>query len=320
MGNDQVMIGIHSDLHVVADDARAAAAGCHRATVGVGQRYLLVGRSQHLLLVDGKLAHLLLHLRQLLLESRHLRGQRFGRLLPVGGVKLAQIAGNALLQLGTPPLHLCPREVPVPVVHGLELAAIDGNARRREKAHLTAKLNEARTDLAEPQAVVLAEVRDRLVIRHEPAQQPHDFDIATGLSLQPPARLHPVKVAVDVKLQENRGMVRRPSGRRRVHPIEAHFRQIERIDKHVDHANRVAFVNEIIEAFGQQRRLPTIRLFNEATHQFSPENHRGNHSSAMAFSHSQGQSRWFGDVRGTSALPLKADVRCEDRQVRKVLP
>ena len=46
-------------------------------------------------------------------------------------------------------------------------------------------------------------------------------------------------------------MVRRPSGRRRVHPIEAHFRQIERIDKHVDHANRVAFVNEIIEAFGQ---------------------------------------------------------------------
>ena len=152
MGNDQVMIGIHSDLHVVADDARAAAAGCHRATVGVGQRYLLVGRSQHLLLVDGKLAHLLFHLRQLLLEPCHLRGQRFGRLLPVGGVKLAQIAGNALLQLGTPPLHLCPREVPVPVVHGLELAAIDGNARRREKAHLTAKLNEARTDLAEPQA------------------------------------------------------------------------------------------------------------------------------------------------------------------------
>ena len=26
---------------------------------------------------------------------------------------------------------------------------------------------------------------------------------------------------------------------------------IERIDKHVDHANRVALVNEIIEAFGQ---------------------------------------------------------------------
>ena len=86
-------------------------------------------------------------------------------------------------------------------------------------------------------------------------------------------------------------MVRWPTSRSRLHPFKAHLSQIERIDKHVDHANRVAFVNEIIEAFGQQRRLPTIRLFNEAPHQFSPENHRGNHSSAMAFSHSQGQER-----------------------------
>ena len=31
-----------------------------------------------------------------------------------------------------------------------------------------------------------------------------------------------------------------------------------------------------------------------------------------------GQSRWFGEVRATSALPLIADVRCEDQQVRKV--
>jgi hypothetical protein len=31
-----------------------------------------------------------------------------------------------------------------------------------------------------------------------------------------------------------------------------------------------------------------------------------------------GQSRRFGDVRATSALPLIADARCEDQQVRKV--
>ena len=31
-----------------------------------------------------------------------------------------------------------------------------------------------------------------------------------------------------------------------------------------------------------------------------------------------GQLRRFGDVRAISALPLIADVRCEDRQVRKV--
>jgi hypothetical protein len=63
-------------------------------------------------------------------------------------------------------------------------------------------------------------------------------------------------------------MVRRPASCRRLNPIEAHLGQIERIDKHVDHANRIAIVNEIIKAFGQQRPLPTIRLFNEAPHQF----------------------------------------------------
>ena len=173
------------------------------------------------------------------------------RLLPVGRVKLAQITRDALLQLGTPPFHLRPREVLVPVVHGLELAAIDGNARRREEAHLAAEFDEARTYPAQRQAIVFAEVRDRLVIRCKPAQQPHDFDIASGLALEPPARLHPVQIVVDVKLEENRGVVRRPTSCCWLNPLEAHLGQIERIDKHIDHANRVALVNEIIEAFGQ---------------------------------------------------------------------
>jgi bifunctional non-homologous end joining protein LigD len=49
---------------------------------------------------------------------------------------------DCLLQLGAPPLHFRPCEVLVPVVHGLELTAIDGDARRREKAHLTAEFDE----------------------------------------------------------------------------------------------------------------------------------------------------------------------------------
>jgi hypothetical protein len=36
-----------------------------------------------------------------------------------------------------------------------------------------------------------------------------------------------------------------------LNPFKAHPSQIERIDEHIDHANRVALVNEIIEAFGQ---------------------------------------------------------------------
>jgi hypothetical protein len=58
-------------------------------------------------------------------------------------------------------------------------------------------------------------------------------------------------IAVNVKLEENRWLVRRPTSRRRLNPLKPHLGQIERIDKHIDHANRVTIVNEIIEAFGQ---------------------------------------------------------------------
>jgi hypothetical protein len=43
----------------------------------------------------------------------------------------------------------------------------------------------------------------------------------------------------------------RAACRRRLYPLKAHLSQIQRIDKYVDHANRVALVNEIIEAFRQ---------------------------------------------------------------------
>jgi hypothetical protein len=212
---------------------------------------LLIGRRKHPLLIDGKLAHFRLQLRQLFGKPCYLRGQHLRRLLPVSRVKLAQIARDAFLQLGTSPLHLRSCEVLVPVVHGFELAAINGNARRYEKAHLTAKFDKPRTYPAKRQAIVFAEVRNRLVIRSEPTQQPHNLDIASGFPFEPPARLHLVQITVHVELQENRRVVRRPTRCRWLNPFEAHFSQIERIDKRIDHANRITLVNEVIEAFGQ---------------------------------------------------------------------
>jgi hypothetical protein len=117
------MLSIDGDLHVVADNAGAAAARGHRAAIGISQGDLLVGRSEHLLLVSGKLAHFLLQLRQFFGKPRHLLGQRLTRFLSIGRVKLAQIARDALPQLSTSPFHFRSCEVPVPVVHGLELAA-----------------------------------------------------------------------------------------------------------------------------------------------------------------------------------------------------
>ena len=117
-------------------------------------------------------------------QARHLRGQHFSRLLSVGRIELAQISCHALLQLGTSPFYLRPCEVLVPVVHGLELAPIEGDARRCKKAHLTAEFDEARTYLAKRRAIVFSEVGDRIVIRREPTQRPHDLDFASGFSFE----------------------------------------------------------------------------------------------------------------------------------------
>ncbi len=124
---------------------------------------------------------------------------------------------------------------------------------------------------AEGRTIVLAEIGDCLVVGDKPAQEPHHLDVASRFPLQAPARLHPVEIAIDVELQKNRRMTGGPPGRRRLHSIEPKFGQIERVDKSVDDANRIALVDEIIEAFGQQGRLPAIRPRNEALQQWPPQ-------------------------------------------------
>jgi len=56
-----------------------------------------------------------------------------------------------------------------------------------------------------------AVVTQRFVIGNKTAGEPHHLDVAPGLTLKPTARLDPIEIAVDVKLQQNRWMVRRPS-------------------------------------------------------------------------------------------------------------
>ena len=60
--------------------------------------------------------------------SERLTGVLLDRLLPVGSVRLVQIAFDTLLDLRHAPLHLGAREVPVPVVDRLELGAINRHA------------------------------------------------------------------------------------------------------------------------------------------------------------------------------------------------
>src|SRR2546430_12857902 len=100
-----MMHGIDGDLDVVAYDTGASAARRHRASIRIGQRYLLVRRSERPQLECKEPLHLLFQLRDLLLQAGRLGRARQRRPLPMGAVELVQIAGDAL-NLTNPPGHL----------------------------------------------------------------------------------------------------------------------------------------------------------------------------------------------------------------------
>jgi len=70
-------------------------------------------------------------------------------------------------------------------------------------------------------AVVPPEIRDGLVIGHQFAGQPHYFDVAPRLALQPAARRNAVQVAVDEQLEQQRRVIARPPSPRRGRTCEA---------------------------------------------------------------------------------------------------
>ena len=237
--------------------------------------------------------------------------------------KLLQIARDALLDLRHASVHLGAREVPIAVVHRLELAAVDRDAGFRKQAHRAAQRDEACAHFADGSTIVPTEIGNGLVIGNEPTRQPHDLNVASGLTLEPAARLNPVEIAVDVELQQDRRMIRRPAGYLGIDPAEPKLGKIEFVGKDVDHPNGIVLADPVFQAFRKQRALPAIRAFNEAPHPTLPriisrESHqkRRFHTGSVIFDRDEVSSR-SRHVR----CALKAEVKsgyglCRDGPLR----
>ena len=143
-----------------------------------------------------------------------------GRFLPIRGIQGGQVAVDAGFNFLHPPLQFGAGEIPVTVIDGLELAAIDGDQGLGEQTQLLAQHDELSADTADCLAIVFAEIGYGLEVRHQPPGQPHQFNVALRFLLQTPTGLNAVEIAVDVELQKNGGMVGRPTGGRRINPFE----------------------------------------------------------------------------------------------------
>ena len=146
-------------------------------------------------------------------------------------------------------------EVAVLVVDRLEAGSIDRQQLTAVKVDPPAPQYELAEHRCEGAAIVAAEVRDRLEVGLEAAQQPDDLDIAPRFPLQPPARSNPVQIAVDVELQQIAGRIAWPPRRLRFDPREPRARKIQPIDEGVDEPNRIVGLDVIVNRLRQQQKL-----------------------------------------------------------------
>ncbi len=186
-----------------------------------------------------------------------------------------QIPRDTLIDLCHAPRHLGLRKIPVTIVHGFELGPVDRNTGSGQHTDLTAERNEPGTDLADRGAIVLAEVRNRLVVANQASRQPHDLHVAPRLAFQPAARLQVIEIAVNLELQENRGMIRRPPRRRRIDADKTKLAEIQFINKDIDHPNRIITPDPVVQAFRQKCRLVAIRTLDKSLHPIPPQRSPG---------------------------------------------
>src|SRR5260370_31050514 len=177
MGNNKIIPVVDVTLNIVPDHPAASATCGHRASIGIDQRDLLVLGLHHQSVQTVQALYFLTQRRNLLVEPRDL-GLRYRFPLAVGAVELREIPGYALVNLRQTALHLGLRKVPVSRVDGFELAAIDRNARLAKQLQAPAQHHELTADLANGLAVVLPQVGYRLEVRHQPAAQPNQLDVA----------------------------------------------------------------------------------------------------------------------------------------------
>ena len=95
--HDQMVLGVDGGLHVVAHDPRAAAAGGHRARIGIAQRYLTIRRGREL--AADRLE--LLHLRRTVasFSLRCSARPQAPETDPVCAIEVGEVACDALIEL-----------------------------------------------------------------------------------------------------------------------------------------------------------------------------------------------------------------------------
>ena len=189
-------------------------------------------------------------------QMQHFPGAGLARFLSIEADHLVDTAFDVGFQTGEAAGDLVPGEVAIPVVDGFELAAADGNLIALQLADPAAQFHELRAGLADRASIRAAEFGGGFVVRHQPADQPHQLDIAPGFTLRPGAGWDPVQRAIDEQLQQSGRMIPWPAGACRGRALEAEVCQIRLIDEQIKGADKIIFADPVFQSLGKSTIWP----------------------------------------------------------------
>jgi hypothetical protein len=99
--------------------------------------------------------------------------------------------------------------------------------------------------------VQAAELGNHLVIRGQTVQQPHYFDIAVTLGLQPTRRAYLLQIPVQIQLEQITWVIAGTTCRRCNTANEPQSRHVQTIDKGIYHTTGMIPRNHVIQTFGK---------------------------------------------------------------------
>jgi len=158
-------------------------------------------------------------------------------------------------------------EVAILVVDCVDPGSLDGEQFAAIEIEPPAQQHELAKHGAERRAIVAPKVSDGLEVGPQAAQQPEDFDVAMGFTLQPAARRTRL-IAVDIELQQVSRRIARTPRRLRHHPGEPRHRKVQPVDEGVNEPNRIVRVDVIVHRLRQQQELVTLESGNVAHARF----------------------------------------------------
>ena len=173
-------------------------------------------------------------------------------------IQLLKVAVNLLVGLFQTILELAAGEVAVAGVGRLELGSVDGYQLTAKQVGSLTEPYEFTAQVVDGVAINLAEIGNGFEVGSEVFEQPENFKIAIGFTLQGAAGTDGEEIAIEVKTKKISGMVGWAAMRIGFDPGEAQFFQIEAFDESIQEADRIIPGDIVLDGVRHEGKLITV--------------------------------------------------------------